>query len=105
MKTIKRVVLLLAVLFGVLAAQAAGKKELTTVVYQAEISCENCKAKLEKNIPFEKGVKKLTVDLEKKTVTVSFRGDKNNAENIKKAIEELGFPVSSYSAIEESPQK
>ncbi|MDR1756328.1 MAG: heavy-metal-associated domain-containing protein [Culturomica sp.] len=101
MKTIKKVVLLLAALFGVLASPAADKKELTTVAYQAAISCENCKAKLEKNIPFEKGVKKLTVDLEKKTVTVTFRRDRNNAEKIKKAIEKLGFAVSSYSTVEE----
>lgn len=74
----------------------AEKKEVKTktVVYKATLHCESCKAKVEKNIPFEKGVKDLSVDMKAQTVTVTFREDKNTQENIQKAIEKLKIPVS-----------
>lgn len=71
----------------------AQKKGEKTVVYSAAMHCESCKAKVEKNIAFEKGVKDLKVNLEAQTITVTFREDKNNAEGIKKAIEKLEIPV------------
>lgn len=97
MKTMKSVLFL--VLFSLvffLTATAAPKGE-KTVVYKATLHCASCKAKVEKNIAFEKGVKALDVDLDKQTITVTFRADKNNAENIRKAIEKLNVPVSGFS--------
>lgn len=69
------------------------KKEKKTIVLKAEIHCKSCKAKLEKNIPFEKGVRDLKVDMKAKTITVVYRADKNNKNNIIKAIEKLGINV------------
>ena len=91
----KNMVLLLVALTWAVVATAAEKKDVT-IVYKADLHCGSCKAKVEKNIPYEKGVKKLDVNLEGKTITVTFRSDKNNAEGIKKAIEKLDVPVSSY---------
>lgn len=69
------------------------KKEKKTVVLKAELHCKSCVAKIEKNIPFEKGVKDLKVDMKANTVTVTYRADKNNKENLIKAIEKLGIKV------------
>ena len=97
----KRLILMLVLLVVAnLAVCAQGKNE-KTVVFQADLHCESCKAKVEKNIPFEKGVKDLKVDLETKTITITFRSDKNTEENLKKAIEKLNIEVQklvSYSA-------
>lgn len=92
MKTV-RIVLLLALIFTTVLAVSAQKKGLKTVVYNASLHCDGCKNKIEKNIPYEKGVKDLKVNLEEKTVTVTFNEDKNSTENIQKAIEKLGFKV------------
>ena len=67
------------------------KKKLATVVFDVEIDCGNCKEKIEKNITFEKGVKEFEVSLENKTVQVKYRPDKTNEENLRQAIEKLGY--------------
>lgn len=72
---------------------ARDKVELVTVVYSVGLHCNNCKKKVENNIAFEKGVKDLQVNLEEKTVTVTYRTDKTDSEKIKEAIEKLGYTV------------
>lgn len=92
MKTL-RWMALLAMMLGMAFSVKAEKKNVKTVLYHVNLHCEACKAKIEKNIPYEKGVKDLLVDLEGKTVKVSFREDKNTTEGIRKAIEKLNFQV------------
>lgn len=90
---------------GVYAEKKEAKPKTKTVVYNATLGCESCKAKVEKNIPYEKGVKDLKVDLKAQTVTVTFREDKNTAEKIQKAIEKLNIPVSGMTEQEKSDKK
>ena len=47
--------------------------------------------KVRENISFEKGVKSLEINLEKKTVTISYDPAKTNEATLKKAIEKLGY--------------
>ena len=77
------------VLIMVVVLSAAMK----TVIFNANLHCESCKAKVEKNIPYEKGVKDLKVDMKTQTITVTFREDKNTTENLQKAIEKLNIEV------------
>ncbi len=86
-------VLILAVMFTTALSVNAQKKGEKTVVFNANLHCNSCKAKVEKNLPYEKGVKDLKIDMEKQTITVSFREDKNSTENLQKAIEKLGIEV------------
>lgn len=74
-------------------ASARNKGELVTVVYSVGLHCNNCKKKIENNIAFEKGVKDLQVNLEEKTVTVTYRTDKTDSKKVKSAIEKLGYTV------------
>lgn len=90
-----RFFLILVVGLSVAMSAQAQKKGEKTVVYNATMHCGSCKAKVEKNIAFEKGVKDLKVNLDDQTITVTFREDKNSAEGIKKAIEKLEIPVKS----------
>ncbi|MDR3351184.1 MAG: heavy-metal-associated domain-containing protein, partial [Prevotellaceae bacterium] len=55
-----------------------------------------CKAKIEKNISWEKGVKDLTVNLEKKTVAITYDPQKSTAEKLKEAIEKLGYTAEKH---------
>jgi copper chaperone CopZ len=43
------------------------------------------------NLPHEKGVKDVKCDLSTKEVTVTYQKEKNDSEELKKAIEKLGF--------------
>lgn len=69
----------------------AKKKNSAKVTFAVNMYCENCKAKIEKNISWEKGVKDLTVDLETKTVAIVYHPQKTTEETLKKAIEKLGY--------------
>ncbi|MDR0419583.1 MAG: heavy-metal-associated domain-containing protein [Prevotellaceae bacterium] len=67
------------------------KKNEAEVTFKTSINCEQCKAKIEKNIPFEKGVEDLDVNIEDKTVYIKYRADKTDINKLKKAIEKLGY--------------
>lgn len=67
------------------------KAKTETAVYDVALHCANCQAKVEKHIPFEKGVKDVMVDLSGKVVTVKFDPRKTDRETLRKAIEKLGY--------------
>lgn len=92
-RIITMIMLALATTIGMQAQEQEKKKDskLTTVVLHSEISCNNCKQRIEKNIPFEKGVKNLKVSLADKTVTIVFRNDKNTSEKLCEAVTKLGY--------------
>lgn len=99
MRNVITAALILILAFGVYTAKAEeqkGKKETPTetVTYDVNINCDNCKARLEKHIPFEKGVKDMEVDIPGKQVTVKFDKKKNTTEGIALAIEKLGYTCS-----------
>ena len=81
-----RLILIMTVMLSAALSVSAQKKNEKTVVFGANLHCESCKAKVEKNLPFEKGVKT-------QTITVTFREDKNTTENLQKAIEKLNIEV------------
>ncbi|MCD8071874.1 MAG: cation transporter [Alistipes sp.] len=76
------------------ATQPERKQNIETITYDVNLNCDKCKAKLEKHIPFEKGVKDMEVDVSGKKVAVTFDSRKNTAEGIARAIEKLGYTVS-----------
>lgn len=61
------------------------------VTFDVSMECHNCQLRIEKNIAWEKGVKDLAVDLEHKTVTVTYNPQKTTEEKLQKAIEKLQF--------------
>lgn len=99
MKHILILIVAIVTAFSTATASAMGSngaketKGLATVVFSANLHCESCKKKIESNIAFEKGVKDIKVDVEAKTVTVTYRPDKTNSENLQKAIAKLGYTV------------
>lgn len=81
-------------LFITINANAQPKKTTEKVVYKVSIHCEDCKKKIEKSIPFEKGVKDLNVDMTTHNVSITYDPAKTDAEKLKKALEKLKFKVS-----------
>jgi copper chaperone CopZ len=100
MKTIKFIFLTAIILSAnafALSAQTdkkeAKKNKTEEVTFLVSMHCHNCQAKIEKNIPWEKGVKDLSIDLDAKTVKIVYDPKKNDEEKLKKAIENLEFTV------------
>lgn len=100
MKT-KIFLLLTAILLSVgIEAQAKKKdNQKETVEFEVSMTCHSCQKKIERNIPFEKGVTDLKVDLDKKTVLIEYRKDKTTQEKLQEAFEKMG-----YTAIAISPE-
>ena len=93
MKTIQlKLVLLLALMFSFSIATEA-QKEKKNVTFSVNMSCENCKKKIERNIAYEKGVQDLKVNLKENTVTVKFDASKTDVKKLKDAIKKLGYEV------------
>lgn len=71
----------------------AEKKADVTVTFKADLHCKSCKAKIEKNLPFEKGVKDLKVDMAAKTIKIVYVADKTTEAELIAAIEKCGVKV------------
>ena len=94
MRTVKIILTAVVFLLGTCAVSAQVKKESVKteqVVFSVNMHCANCEQKVKKNIPFEKGVKNLTTDLEKQLVTIKYQTDKTDKAKLKKSIEKLGY--------------
>lgn len=88
----KRISAMFAILLGMAVATAQAQKvEIKTVTYEVNMHCQSCKAKIERDIVFEKGVKEVEATLDKKLVTVKYDATKTDPEKIAKAIEKLGY--------------
>ena len=75
--------------------QKSDSKNSEPVTFATSLHCESCKAKIEKNLAWEKGVKDLAINVETKEVTVTYDPQKTNPEALRKAIEKLGYTCSS----------
>jgi len=58
---------------------------------QPEMHCQNCEKKIKNNIRFEKGIKTIKTNLEKKTVTIEYDADKTNVQNIIAGFEKINY--------------
>lgn len=93
MKKILLVALMAFVGIGVCPAQKQGKKT-TTVVFAAEIDCEQCVNKIMNNIPsLGKGIKDVQADTRTKEITVVYDASKNDVEHIVKGFSSLKVKV------------
>ena len=80
-------------LFSIASSQEAKKKNTkeTTTFLVADMECENCVKKIEKNIAFEKGVTDLKCDLKTKTVEVTYKTDKTSEKKLIAAFKKINF--------------
>lgn len=69
------------------------KNDKERVLFDVSMTCENCQARIEKTIAFEKGVTDMKVNLNNNTVMVEFKNTQTTVENIQVAIEKLGYEV------------
>lgn len=90
-KLISALVAALAICAFSVSSEAKVKQEIKEVTYQTNLHCDKCAKKISENVSFEKGVKDLTIDIEKKTVTIKYDKAKTDAEKLAAAIRKLGY--------------
>lgn len=81
------------------------KSEKQVVVFSVDLHCQGCVTKIEKNIAFEKGVRDLKCDLEKKQVTVTFDPAKTTVQALQEAFKKIGKPATVATPAENSKKK
>ncbi|HAM97912.1 MAG TPA: hypothetical protein DCQ26_04820 [Marinilabiliales bacterium] len=70
---------------------AQEKQDEQKVTFTVNMTCNHCKLLIMKNIPYEKGVKDVSVDLDKKEVTILFKKNKITTDQLIKAFEKIGY--------------
>ena len=95
MKTMKMIslvaMMVLAVSVSAQVKKQAKPKKTEEVTFTVSMTCDGCKQKIEKNISWEKGVKDMEINVEKKTVKINYDPKQTSEEKLKKAIEKLKF--------------
>ncbi len=82
----------------ILLSITAAKAQIIESKITTSGQCEHCKETIEKNIRFEKGVKKVAFDEKMHVVTVKYDETKTNLKNIQIAISKLGYDADSIPA-------
>ncbi|GHT10108.1 hypothetical protein AGMMS4956_00910 [Bacteroidia bacterium] len=95
MKSFKILLFAAALMLGATTLYAAGSKANEAVVnFKTDILSTHCKLRVEKVIPFEKGVVDMAIHIKNGNVQVKYQPSKTSVEAIQKAIEKLGYTVS-----------
>jgi copper chaperone CopZ len=71
--------------------KADKKKKTEEVTFVTSMFCINCQTKIERHLSWEKGVKDIKTNLDKKTVTIKYDPSKTTEETLKKVISDLEY--------------
>lgn len=74
-----------------LFTSAKPKDQSREALFQTNLHCKNCAAKIQDNVAFEKGVKDLSIDVDAKTVRIVYNPSKTNVDKLAEAIRKLGY--------------
>jgi periplasmic mercuric ion binding protein len=91
MKRIKTLIAAFTLLLAVNLNASAQDSKTETVKIKTSSVCTMCKATLEKAMAYEKGIKSSNLDVKTQMLTVTYRTDKTNFENILKAVSATGY--------------
>lgn len=74
------------------AQKSAKSKPITeTVVLTTSAQCDMCKAKIEGKLAESKGIRMVALDIRSKKLTVKYNPEKTTVDEIKRAINGLGY--------------
>jgi copper chaperone CopZ len=99
------------ILFALLALMTLGYRssfaqvsngKWQTVVIQTSAECGDCKTRIEEGLNYTKGVSFAELDLETKKVTVKYNAEKITLDEVKKAINKIGYHADDFKASQEN---
>jgi copper chaperone CopZ len=103
MKTLRSVTI---ILFLALISQSSYAQSTTEEIkIRTSAVCNMCKTTLEQNLALEKGIKRTSLDVSSKVLTVSYNPKKTTPEAIRKAITKLGYDADDQPADAKSYEK
>lgn len=91
-------ILLATLTFTITNAQ----KKIETVKIQTSAVCDMCKETIENQLAFTKGVTAANLDVKTAIVTVSYKANKTTVEEIRTAINEVGYDADESPAAEKA---
>ncbi len=77
------------------------QENIAEVTFVSSIDCAGCVKKVEGNIPYEKGVRDLKVNLDDQTIYIKYDATKTDKEKLAAAIVKLGYTAEEKVAEEE----
>lgn len=103
----KKLLLLMVAVLGITAMGLAQQKKgsQTVTIQTPTVQCQMCKERIEKYLLREEGVQKVTVDYKNKRTKVTFLAERQNIENIKTAIANIGYDADDVQAETEAYKK
>lgn len=96
--TLMKYFLLLPVMAFYFSSFSQEKNKKETVTIQTSAQCDMCKERIEKAMAFTKGVKKSTLNVEAKSITVVYNPAKTSPGQIREAISKTGYDADSVAA-------
>lgn len=85
-------IIVLSLMAAMLGGLNVSAKELRKVMFKVQqMVCENCEKKVQKNISFEKGLKKLETNVEDHTVTIVYDAKKTSIDKLKEGFAKFGY--------------
>ncbi|MDR2835442.1 MAG: cation transporter [Bacteroidales bacterium] len=97
----KKSVIILVAIFACNIASFAQKaeksenkvKQSTTseVTLNVAMSCDNCVAKVKKQLAFTKGVKEVEPSLEKQNVVIKYKNDQTDSQKLIESLDKIGY--------------
>ena len=92
----KKAIVLILLFAGLYVKDVSAQDQ--TIKIKTSAVCGECKTTIEKALNFSKGVKKASLDVDSKMVTVVFRAEKTDPDKIKLAISKAGYDADSIPA-------
>ena len=81
------------------AATATAKSPgAETVQFKTSAVCDMCKARLEKSLAYEKGVKAASLDVDSKVLTVTYNPAKTSPAALRTAVQKTGYDADDLTA-------
>ncbi len=95
----------LFLLGSVFATAGPGDDKDKEVKFKTSAICGMCKARIERNLGFEKGVKEATLDVKSKIVTIRYNPNKTDVAKLKANVSKSGYDVDDVLADEKGYAK
>jgi copper chaperone CopZ len=80
------------------AAKSVGDDKDKEVKIKTSAICGMCKARIERNLAFEKGVKEASLDVKSKVVTIKYNPNKTDVAKLKSNISKTGYDAEEITA-------
>ncbi len=98
---------IIIILSGLLSSSLIAQKQdkLSTVKFEVQGVCDDCKGRIERAARYEKGVKVAEWDKKSGIITVTFRTGKTDQARLEKAIASAGYDTENVTADEASYAK